>query len=81
MSNDLISRQAAIDAIRAFYDEYIVYDNGKSIEDLISDLPSAQQEIIRCKDCKYWNGEGKYCDYEMSGLREDFCSWAERKES
>ena len=37
-------------------------------------------ELIRCKDCKYWNGSGKYCDYEMSGLENDFCSWAERKE-
>ncbi len=36
--------------------------------------------VIRCKDCKYWNGSGKYCDYEMSGLENDFCSWAERKE-
>ena len=44
--DDLISRQAAIDAIRAFYDEYIVYDNGKSIEDLISELPSAQPRWI-----------------------------------
>lgn len=47
--DDLISRAAAIDAVRAFYDEYIVYDNGKSIEDLISELPSAQPE--RCIDC------------------------------
>lgn len=37
-------RQAAIDAIRAFYDEYTVYDNGKSIEDLISELPSAEPQ-------------------------------------
>lgn len=37
-------------------------------------------ELIRCRDCKYWNGSGKYCDYEMSGLEDDFCSWAERKE-
>lgn len=37
-------------------------------------------ELIRCKDCKYWNGNGKYCDYEMSGLENDYCSWAERKE-
>lgn len=36
--------------------------------------------VIRCKDCKYWNGSGKYCDYEMSGLEDDFCSWAKRKE-
>lgn len=37
-------------------------------------------ELIRCKDCKYWNGNGKYCDYEMSGLENDYCSWAEREE-
>lgn len=42
--------------------------------------PKIEGELIRCKDCKYWNGEGKYCDYDMSGLRDDFCSWAERKE-
>lgn len=42
--SDPIDRQAAIDAIRSFYDEYIVYDNGKSIEDLISELPSVQPE-------------------------------------
>ena len=36
--------------------------------------------VIHCKDCKYWNGSGKYCDYEMRGLENDFCSWAERKE-
>lgn len=36
--------------------------------------------VIRCKDCKYWNGSGKYCDYEMSGLEDDFCSWAKREE-
>lgn len=41
---DTIYRQAAIDTIRAFYDEYIVYDNGKSIEDLISELPSAEPQ-------------------------------------
>lgn len=37
--------------------------------------------VIRCKDCKYWNGAGKFCDYEMSGLEEDYCSWAEPKEA
>lgn len=41
---------------------------------------SLVSELIRCNDCKYWNGNGKYCDYEMSGLENDYCSWAERKE-
>lgn len=36
--NDLISRQAAIDAIRAFFDEF--NDNEKSIEELISEVPT-----------------------------------------
>lgn len=36
--------------------------------------------VVRCKDCKYWNGEGKYCDYDMSGLADDYCSWGERRE-
>ena len=35
-------------------------------------------KVVRCKECKYWNGSGKYCDYEMSGLEDDYCSWAER---
>ena len=54
----------------------------KAVRAMIEDEPSIDAvPVIRCKDCKYWNGEGKYCDYDMSGLREDFCSWAERKES
>ena len=68
--DDTISRQAAIDAIRAFYDEYIVYDNGKSIEDLISELPSAQRKG-KWMDGKIYEYSGTYwyiycseCHYE-----------------
>ena len=47
---DLISRQAALDALmEAFCDTMI-----ESIcKDTIEALPSAQPEIVRCKDCKY----------------------------
>ena len=49
---------------------------------LLDDAPTVDAvEVVRCKDCKYWNGEGKYCDYDMSGLAEDYCSWGERRES
>lgn len=34
--------------------------------------------VIRCRDCMYWRGNGKYCEYDMSGLEDDYCSWAER---
>ena len=53
--NDLISRQAAIDALCNDYcgghqdcKHYPKCENLKSIQK----LPSVQPEIIRCKDCK-----------------------------
>lgn len=75
--NDLISRQAAIDAIRAFYDEYIVYDNRKSIEDLISELPT----IDPVKHGKWiakrdgWNGGYVVCSEcgTDNGIDSKFC--------
>lgn len=45
------------------------------------------QELIRCKDCIYFNHEGRYrgeskwCSiYGREAKESDFCSWAERKE-
>ena len=38
------------------------------------------KELIRCKDCKYFNGNDKWCDYDRHVYNEDFCSSAERKE-
>lgn len=44
-------------------------------------------ELIRCKDCIYFNHEGRYrgeskwCSiYGREAKESDFCSWAERKE-
>lgn len=45
-----------------------------------------REELIQCKDCKYWQDKTTYRDYpvcvdfgrEMKA--EDFCSKAERKE-
>lgn len=55
MMNDLISRQAAIDALMEILDrpnhaEFLYTDE---ICKALKALPSAQPEIIRCKDCKY----------------------------
>lgn len=60
--DDLISRQAAIDAVLhhgeiennytdLYHDGYCdgVYDSA----DMLKDLPSAEPRIIRCKDCKH----------------------------
>lgn len=52
-------------------------------------LPSAQQEIIRCKDCKYWTHIKRtnryWCKtddglFDLNPKPDDFCSRAERKE-
>lgn len=58
-----------------------VLKNMKLLIQVIAHQPTVDAvPVIRCKDCKYWNGAGKFCDYEMSGLEEDYCSWAEPKE-
>ena len=57
----------------------------------LSTMPSAQPEIIRCRDCKYWR-EHKYaketkryipfCGFNAIYTKaDDFCSRAERKEN
>ena len=59
--DDLISRQAAIDALereQSHIERPITetrwFDFGlKKAQDVLSKLPSAEPEIVRCKDCKY----------------------------
>lgn len=60
--NDLISRQAAIDALNSLQ-KFSLMDSNEYLHGVgvrlkfavqkLEQLPSAQQEIIRCKDCKY----------------------------
>ena len=97
MSDDLISRQAAIDALGEkplVWDDFSDFDLGKAAQwsddvDAIKALPSAQPEIIRCRDCKYWR-EHKYaketkryipfCGFNAIYTKaDDFCSRAERR--
>ena len=93
--SDLISRQAAIDAIDAIlpaepmkneYTQGITCGAALAIE-YVKQLPSAQPEIIRCKDCKHYNGEDRdiccpLADYAQSKCGADwFCADGERKEA
>lgn len=96
--DDLISRRAAIDALMAweedsFWDKECLKHRGEpfwvSPSDVIERLPSAQPEIIYCKDCKwsdwYDAADGhKYCYCMETGAAgrtaDDFCSYAERLE-
>ena len=78
--DDLISRQAAIDALEQAKEQY--FDRrviiGK-MQDVVSNLPSAQPEIIRCKDCKHWDGVDTCDVIDAPVWDNDFCSMAERR--
>ena len=83
MDNDLISRQAAIDAAVEAVDEW---DGGysRSREEIITlklrMLPSAQPEIIACGDCKHWICHDRRCGYWNHGVKPlEWCCHAERR--
>ena len=101
---DYISRQAAIDTLFELY-EYqrnidptaaadLVRQGVLLSEKRIERLPSAQPEIIRCKECKHFHYDMPYviqgipvlghevCDFWGDGCKTSengFCSYAERR--
>ena len=71
---DLISRAEAIDATwfePSYTDPLNVLTE---VRDRLKVLPSAQPEIIRCRECVY-----KPCKMMPYSYDDDFCSYAERK--
>lgn len=55
--NDLISRQAVIDALYDWSEHSMTDAEAWHIKQVIGDIksfPSAQPEIVRCKDCRHW---------------------------
>ena len=71
---DLIDRQAAIDAI----EDLPNCDNGYSgtydkayIIATLEELPSAQPEIIHCRDCKHY----QFADNRAFGMPVKMCEW------
>lgn len=89
--SDYISRQAAIDALKQLqknisgdYTELdpMVMAGTAYIGDCIGelqDMPSAQPEIIRCRDCKHWDGVDTCDVIDAPVWDNDFCSMAERR--
>lgn len=87
--NDPIDRQAAIDALcsecqgRCIPCDHYPCGEVKAI----SNLPSAQPEIIRCKDCKHsehWYRDKARCflwhEEGIDVFEDGYCSYAERKD-
>lgn len=90
-NSDCISRQAAITAIQKAYadteggtDKCAVWKNVGLTNALhiMQDLPSAQSEIIRCKDCRYTDEYGVCQSSKGLAIQDDddYCSHAERRE-
>ena len=52
------------------------------VAEFIEDLPSAEPEIIHCKDCKWHRGQYQCLNTDTYGYGlDDFCSLAERGDS
>lgn len=92
--SDLISRKAALDALRYAQHRFTVADEAggtgtvKWSEDVIyyaaaervlAELPSAQPDIIKCKDCKWKHGSECVRFADIRIYQDDFCSRAERR--
>ena len=82
-NSDCISRQAAIDATwfePSYTDPLNVLTE---VRDRLKALPSAQPEVIRCRDCKWFGDIGcaiRIVDDSDKPTENDFCSYAERRE-
>ena len=84
--SDLIDRQAAIKAVYDLpncYNGYSDTYDKACIIGLLEELPSAQPEIIRCKECKHWEYDvifvDGWCRGKQQGNPEWFCADAERR--
>lgn len=85
--NDLISRQAAIEALEQIRYALNVIKKIDVLRYKIEQLPTAQPEhpeIIRCRDCKYRDDDDDFCigrGYPNLLVPDDgFCDKGERSE-
>ena len=92
MNDDTISRAAAIDAVKkntfrlTFAEEqncegHVAWSANAVYSDVIEgallELPSAQAEIIRCKNCKHRHLDDMIwdCPFGLSGGEDFFCAY------
>lgn len=86
-----ISLQAATDAVKGIGKLATLPDNDavirmSAVEYVLFNLPSAQSEIIRCKDCKYserWYRDKRRCflwhETGIDVFEDGYCNYAERR--
>lgn len=86
---DAIDRQAAIDALerskKIYFDRQVIIG---AMKDIVRNLPSAQPEIIRCRECRFWytgdgynHENGAQCALTHMWVSPgDYCSYAKRRQ-
>lgn len=89
--NDLISRQDFDKCLEDAEKEsvknrkYVLASALNTIRGNLRNFPSAQPEIIRCKDCKHRDVEDGFCEGRGWPMQlvpdDDFCSKAERRKN
>lgn len=51
------------------------------IEKAIDEAPTIDAvQVVRCKDCKYYEGKNTYCANDRLATPDDYCSIGERRE-
>lgn len=70
--------------------EYIYATDGDTVQNMLSDVFKPLQEVVRCRDCDYydhWEASGCYREKHVCGHWDyleiepnGFCAWAERKD-
>lgn len=79
--SDSISREAVL--------KLFATHDGKYLYEAIRDMPAEQPEIIRCKECKYYEWTSNRVPDEQTWFchnwnaetgKDDFCSRAERRQ-
>jgi len=84
MSKDTIYRQDVINGVKTLHD--VAWKNWHEptlspnvVLDMIRELPSAQPEIIYCRECKWKQGAECVRFAEVRPFPDDFCSRAKRR--
>lgn len=80
---DLIDRQQALDCFCDWIDRYGNEHTADedAVYQRIAELPAAQPEIIRCKDCKHWRDDHTCHEHSLVSpmCANEYCSRAERR--
>ena len=77
--DDLISRKAAIDAAKDWYDG-LICGSFRGLEKRLKALPSAEPDVTRCGKCTHKDKKIDYCHYLGITICEcDYCSYAVRR--